>query len=93
MILVKFEWDVCRCGKVEGLFVTTFKRLMNAMGEEVYSGEILGKHSEVSGVLEADDFEIVTQDVDLISLLMNEAPKILMGYNPLEYIREDEEEE
>jgi hypothetical protein len=50
-ILVKFYWDCGRNGDVEGLFITTKKELKYAIGKQIYFGEILGKHSEVYGIL------------------------------------------
>lgn len=93
MILVKFEWDVGRMGIVEGLFATTQLALDISMGKEVYFGEILGKHSEICGVLEKDDFTIMSNNVELIQELLSIFGNTLSGYNPLDYIEDEDEED
>jgi hypothetical protein len=93
MILVKFEWDM-RGGSVEGLFVTTHDALNEILGEEVYFGEILGKHSEIYGTLESEDFVIICEDDVLIDHLIKVfGSATLMGHNPITYLRDREDEE
>jgi len=91
--LWRFGWDCGRQGDVEGLFVATQTEVNNVIGKNVYFGEILGKHSEVCGVIE--DGEI--RKVDLDSETVGKVSKILgnnwSGYNPLDYLEEDDEDE
>lgn len=80
-LLWKFYWYYGRQGEVEGVFKATREEINKAIGNEVYFGEILGKHSEVGGVLEENDFELLSDN----SLYVINATE--SGYNPLEYIR------
>lgn len=54
------------------------------IGLDVYFGEILGKHSEVSGTLAREDFAVVTEDQEFIQKWLD--LEINAGYNPLHYI-------
>jgi hypothetical protein len=89
--LWKFEWHVGRMGTVRGLFVATDEEVEKHIGADVYFGEILGKHSEIYGTIERDDLKRLTDDEAFISKF--EEYGCASGYNPLEYLREDEEEE
>lgn len=89
--LWKFYWDCGRMGGIDGLFVATEKEVEDAIGREVYFGEILGKHSDIYGTLDSEDVE----KIDLDSETVEKVSKILGnswgGYNPLYYIDEDDE--
>lgn len=79
--LWSFYWDCGRQGEVEGLFKATKEEVENAIGKEVYFGEILGKHSEVYGVIEKGEIELVSDDpIKVMSATES-------GYNPLEYLQ------
>lgn len=87
--LWKFGWDCGRMGEVEGLFVASDKEIQNAIGKDVYFGEILGKHSEIYGVLDDEDLAKVNLD----SVSTERVAKLLgdtwSGYNPLDYLRHE----
>lgn len=87
--IYKFHWDCGRQGDVEGCFVADDSEVKSAIGKEVYFGEILGKHSEIYGTLEKDEIELTTTDPQVVSLF--EQFKLASGYNPLEYLQEDQE--
>lgn len=91
-VLVRFYWDCGRMGSVEGLFITTKADLNKAYDKYVYFGEILGKHSEVCGTLERSDVEFVSEDQDFIQKLEELLGSDISGYNPLDYIQDEEEE-
>lgn len=84
--LYKFYWDCGRQGDVEGMFIAEEKVVEESIGHEVYFGEILGKHSDVSGTIE--DGEIV--EVKVSKTTVKEMEEVLgstiSGYNPLDYI-------
>lgn len=84
--LWKFYWDCGRMGSVEGLFVATDEEVNIAIGEEVYFGEILGKHSEVSGVLEESNLEKLDIDSESVMKVAEYLGTNWSGYNPLNYI-------
>lgn len=86
--IYKFHWDCGRQGSVEGSFVATDEEVKNAIGKEVYFGEILGKHSEIYGTLEESEIELTTTDPQVVALF--EQFELANGYNPLEYLREEE---
>lgn len=93
-ILVKFHWDCGRMGDVNGLFITTKEELENVYGRNVYFGEILGKHSEVHGKLNKEDFTIVSEEKDKIEWLqelMNS--DTISEYNPFDYLEDEELED
>ncbi|WPJ20534.1 hypothetical protein vBPFY1MI_75 [Pseudomonas phage vB_PF_Y1-MI] len=92
-LLVSFHWDCGRMGGVEGLFITTQSALECGYGKRVYFGEILGKHSEVYGTLETKDIEVISEDQDFIEKLEDLLGVSISGYNPLEYISENSDEE
>ena len=80
-VLYKFYWDCGRQGDVEGIFKAKKSFVESVIGNEVYFGEILGKHSEVCGDLEDKDLEIISED----PIVVMNTPE--SGYNPLEYMR------
>lgn len=86
-VLAKFFWGCGRSGSVEGVFICTKQQIADAHGKEVYFGEILGKHSEVYGVLYDRDIEILSDDPKLIEVLLEVFPDgEISGYNPLSYL-------
>lgn len=87
-VLYKFRWDCGRMGSVGGVSVSTKEEIEKNIGKDVYFGEILGKHSEIYGVLEESDLNILTEDQDFIekSILYGTSET---GYNPLDYIGEE----
>lgn len=75
-------------GTVEGLFVADKDAVKAAIGEEVYFGEILGKHSEVCGPLEARDIKVITDDPAVVKVFNDY--ELSSGYNPLSYLQKDQ---
>lgn len=93
-VLAKFYWDCGRMGDVHGLFICDKADLEAAYGREVYFGEILGKHSEIYGTLEANDITVKSEDQDFIAKLLEIiGSSTISGYNPLSYFSEEDEEE
>ena len=82
--LYKFKWDCGRAGTVEGLFFADDRFVDKALGNEVFFGEILGKHSEVYGELEEDDLKRISLPINIKDYLKDELGNPIMGYNPLE---------
>ena len=79
-----FYWDCGRQGSVEGVFKATREEIKKAIGQNVYFGEILGKHSEVYGVLEEGDLELLSDNpVEVMNAIES-------GYNPLDYMDNEE---
>lgn len=79
--LWSFFWDCGRQGEVEGLFKATKEEVQDAVGRKVYFGEILGKHSEVYGVIEEGEITLESENpLEVINAKES-------GYNPLDYIQ------
>jgi len=86
----KFYWDCGRMGYLDGIFVATDSSIRKAIGQDVYFGEVLGKHSEIDGSLEEEDVKLITDDKVVVAIF--EEYKISCGFNPLDYIVEEEED-
>lgn len=92
--LYKFEWDCGRMGEVDGLFIADDQTVRETVGKDVRFGEILGKHSEIYGTLDEEDLTVITGDHEHITMLEEVFENsTLSGYNPLDYIDEEEEED
>lgn len=91
--LYSFYWNVRRMGSVEGLFICDPVVLESHFGDDVYFGEILGKHSEIYGTLDEDDVKLVSDDQEKVEWLLDLLGASVSGYNPLDYLREQDEEE
>ncbi|MCC0764744.1 hypothetical protein IR151_17255 [Clostridioides sp. ES-S-0006-03] len=85
--LYRFNWDCGIGGDVEGMFIATEDEVGSAMDKDVYFGEILGKHSEVYGVLEEHDLEVLDVSDTTVQELKKVLGRSISGYNPLEYIK------
>lgn len=74
---------------VEGLFITTRKKLHAIYGKHAYFGEILGKHSEVYFDIEESMFKVKSVDQALITELEGIfGGQDVSGYNPLHYVKQ-----
>jgi hypothetical protein len=94
--IYEFYWDCGRSGDLQGIFVADSEDIAQIMGKEVYFGEVLGKHSEVRGMIEAKDIELKTDDQAFIAqfeAILGE--RFESGFNPLSYWEpsEDDNEE
>ena len=87
--IYKFFFDCGRMGELEGIFVAEprdVKRLVDS-GEELYFGEVLGKHSEISGVVSVENFTFVTDKEEIVNFF--EIHGMATGINPLSYFEEE----
>ena len=84
--LYQFHWECGRQGDVEGIFAATEEEVEKAIGKHVYFGEILGKHSEISGDLSIDDLTVLTDDQEFIKKAL-EYNLVPSGYNPLGFLK------
>jgi hypothetical protein len=89
--IYKFYWDCGRQGYLSGIFVADKNEVENAIGQRLYFGEVLGKHSEVYGELEASDLEMVSDSPSDIEVF--ERLDLTSGRNPLNYLPEEEDED
>lgn len=84
----RMRFDAGRMGSVKGLFTATAEEIAAAIGKEVYFGEVLGKHSEIYGTLDEGEVTLVTDDEAFVAKF--DEYQCASGYNPLEYLRENE---
>lgn len=91
--LYSFYVDCGRQGSLDGLFITTQEQVDKAVGCEMYFGEVLGKHSDVQGTLEAHEIKLVSSDQDKVEWLLELLGENVSGFNPLDYIQESDEDE
>ena len=91
--LYRFCWPQRRGGDVEGLFVEDSDVVENAVGSDVYFGEICGKHSDVYGTLDEEDLTVVSEDQEKISWLVYILGRSISGYNPFDYIEDQDEQD
>ena len=87
--IYKFFFDCGRMGELSGIFVAEpqeVKRLINS-GEELYFGEVLGKHSEIYGGVSVENFIFVTDKEDIVNFFENH--EMATGINPLSYFEDE----
>lgn len=83
--LYKFYVDAGRMGSISGIFVAKEEDVnKKLLGCNVYFGEILGKHSDVSVDIEPDMLTVLTDDQIFINKF--EALDCSSGYNPFDYL-------
>ena len=85
MKLYKFYWDCGSMGSVEGVFVADPADVEKAIGQGVYFGEILGKHSEVYGTLKTNDVTVIDESEEFITKFQEIFPHGV-GHNPMYYV-------
>lgn len=90
--IYKFNFDCGRMGYLSGVFVEEEDKVKELIesGREVCFGEVLGKHSDIAGPIESQDITLVTNDANVVELF--EKHDLSSGYNPFDYIEEEEEE-
>ena len=92
--IYEFFWDCGRMGEISGLFTANTSEVEKLFGREINFGEVLGKHSEISGTIHEDNFTIKSIDqefIDTFESIMGEGT--VSGYNPLDYIDDFDDEE
>lgn len=57
MKLYRFNKYFHRQGDIEGVFIAEPEQINNLTGSNVYFGEVLGKHSSVSCVIQEQDIK------------------------------------
>lgn len=89
--LYRFHLDCGRMGSLGGLFTATEADIKVLIGETVYFGEVLGKHSDISAVMEEEHFKMVSKDPDLVRLFNKY--RLATGTNPLEIYADQDDED
>lgn len=83
--LFKMDFDCGRMGNLEGVFITDTEDVEYLVNNKisVYFGEVLGKHSEISGCVAESEIKQITTDENVIKIV--EEYGLNSGYNPFEY--------
>ena len=91
--LYKFREDFGRMGEVEGLFIADELDVRDAIGQVVYLGEVLGKHSDIEVEITKASLKVIPVPQETIDQLLTAfGTSTLCGMNPLEYIEYGEED-
>lgn len=87
--LYKMHIDCGRMGDLYATFVSTPEQIESLIGTEVYFGEVLGKHSDISIEIKPNHFKVVTQEQEFVNKFMEYG--LESGHIPFYYIEETEE--
>jgi len=92
--LYRFSCDCGRMGDLDGLFVATQEEVDEVIGKEVYFGEVLGKHSEIFGVIEENEITLLTTDPLIVGTMEQYVTYrgAICGYNPVAIYRDANED-
>lgn len=87
--IYKLNFDCGRSGSLYGIFTAEVSKMNGLIqsGAEVYFGEVLGKHSDVSGPIEESDITLISRDSKVVALF--EKHQMATGFNPFDYITEE----
>lgn len=92
MKLYQFNKYIYRQGDLEGIFIAEPEDINNLTGSNVYFGEALGKHSNVSCVIQEQDIKQLQVSDNTVDDLLKVIGTDISGYNPLNYLEPDEDE-
>jgi len=83
--LFKMNFDCGRNGNLEGVFIadTEDVKYLVENNISVYFGEVLGKHSDVSGCVDESEISLITSDGNILDIVMEHG--LESGYNPFDY--------
>lgn len=87
--IYKLHFDCGRAGDLFGIFVANTDEMQKLIdsGEEVYFGEVLGKHSEVCGPIEPSDISFITDNEEVVKMFKEN--NLETGFNPFDYYNQD----
>lgn len=83
--LYEFNCDCGRMGELEGRFLATEEESKAIIGKDVYFGEVLGKHSEISGKIEEHEISLLSDNQEFLNMAKNLDINLESGFNPLDY--------
>jgi hypothetical protein len=83
--IYRFNADCGRSGNLEGVFIATKQQVNKLISSkiEVYFGEVLGKHSEIFGVIAKKEIIFLTDDIQAVEVV--EKYDLTNGFNPFNY--------
>lgn len=82
--IYKFHWDCGRNGSLRGTFVADSSKIESSISKFVYFGEVLGKHSQIQGVLTEEDFTLVSDKPEHVDWFIS--LDLANGFNPFDYL-------
>lgn len=88
--LYEFYVDCGRMGDLEGLFIADPEDVKRIMGEKIYFGEVLGKHSEIVAVMQEKMFVVKSEDQDFITKLEDLLGTSISGFNPFDKFEDED---
>ena len=91
--LFKFDWYAGRGGIIDGIFIATQEQVDAIIGKELWLGEALGKHSEVSGEILESEIVRVNIESSAVEALYEQFGSTISGYNPVERFEDDDDED
>lgn len=85
LAVFKMSLDCGRMGSLEGVFVASKEHVeyLTTHKVGVYFGEVLGKHSEIYGAIDAKEITMITDKQEVIDVITKY--DLANGYNPFEY--------
>jgi len=84
--IYEFGVNCGRMGDLDGMFIADEEEVNKIMGKNIYFGEVLGKHSEISIDLEEEHLTVKTDDQDFITKFIEiMGAGTISGYSPLDY--------
>jgi hypothetical protein len=73
-------------GFLEGIFIASQEDIDNILGEEIWFGEVLGKHSDIHGTLTEEDLTLKSDDQEFITKMIEIfGAGTISGFNPFDY--------
>lgn len=90
--LYEFFADFGRMGEVEGMFIEHDHIVDSKIGETVYLGEVLGKHSDIELDLKRENFSVKSDSQDFVKEMVQVLGYDISGFNPIKILREDDDE-
>lgn len=90
--IYRFEISYGRMGTLYGLFVAEKDDVANLIASEdkIDFGEVLGKHSEISGTIDDTDIRMITDEQSMIDRFL--VLDMEIGFNPVEMWKEQKGE-
>ena len=79
----KVEIDCGRNGDLSGIFLAKASEVESIIGEEIYLGEVLGKHSDIVWYIEQKDVRLVSDDPNVVDVISKN--NLTSGINPFDY--------
>jgi hypothetical protein len=88
--IYKFHVDCGRMGDLDGVFSADSEDVEKLLNREVFFGEVLGKHSDISEVIDEENLTAITTNAEFIELF--DKYELSNGFNPFDYIEYDNDD-